>query len=105
LRRAKTLGLMVQLILIKRVLRSILYGKRVCMLRTVDRSVEQMQNVRDFTSLTNNELYEEYEKLGRRVMYYAAAEGDWGRETADRMATENEYYTLQKEIRSRGLEI
>ena len=59
---------------------------------------------KDFTSLTNDELYEEYDKLARRVMYYNAAEGNWSKETADRNACEAEYYACQKELMSRGLE-
>lgn len=64
-----------------------------------------MPNVNDYTTLTTDELYEEYEKLGRRVMYYAAAEGNWSRETADRNECENEYYTVQNELRKRGLQV
>ena len=60
---------------------------------------------KNYVDLTNDELYEEYDKLGRRVMYYAAAEGNWSSETKERMETEAEYYSCQKEIRNRGLEI
>lgn len=63
-----------------------------------------MDNVKDFTNLTNDELYEEYVKLARRVMYYNAAEGNWSRETADRNACEAEYYACQKELTVRGLQ-
>jgi hypothetical protein len=64
-----------------------------------------MQNVTDYTTFTSDELYEEYDKLARRVMYYAAAEGNWSRETADRNACEAEYYACQKELKARGLQI
>ena len=57
----------------------------------------------DYINLTNDELYEEYDRLGRQVMYYAAAEGNWASETKDRMETEAEYYACQKEIEKRGL--
>jgi len=64
-----------------------------------------MENIKDFTVIANDELYEEYDKLGRRYMYYAAAEGNWSQETADRLACEKEYYACQREIRARGLEV
>lgn len=58
-----------------------------------------------FTNLTNDELYEEYDKLTRRYMYYQAAEGNWSRETADRNECEKEFYTVQDELRKRGLQV
>lgn len=64
-----------------------------------------MQNVTDYTTFTSDELYEEYNNLGRRVMYYAAAEGNWSSETADRIACEADYYAAQNELKKRGLQI
>ena len=61
--------------------------------------------MKDLKEMTNDELYEEYDKLARRYMYYQAAEGNYSRETKERLACEQEYFTVQQELRDRGLAI
>ncbi len=58
----------------------------------------------DFTTLTNEALLEEYDRLWRTHMYFMAAEGNWSSETNDRKANEKEYYACMKELDARGLE-
>lgn len=57
-----------------------------------------------FEKLTDNELTEETHRLARSVSYYNAAEGNWSRETADRNATNAEFWTARKEMERRGIE-
>jgi hypothetical protein len=64
-----------------------------------------MMMSKTITEMTDDELYEEYDRLGRIYMYYQAAEGNWSRETAERNAAETEYFICQRELRNRGLSI
>ena len=59
----------------------------------------------DYTILSNEKLTEEYHRLASAVSYYNAAEGNWSRETKDRLECEREYFACQKEIMARGIEI
>lgn len=59
----------------------------------------------DYKALTDDMLLEEYDTLARRVMYYAAAEGNWARETKDRNECERQYYAVCREIRERGIKL
>jgi len=56
-----------------------------------------------YAEMTNEQLLEEYDKLGRRYMYYAAAEGNWSREAKERHECEVEYFACQREINARGI--
>lgn len=60
--------------------------------------------MKDLTTLTDEALLEEYDRLWRTHMYYMAAEGNWSAETNDRKANEKEYYACMKELDDRGLE-
>lgn len=57
----------------------------------------------DFSTLTNEELVKEYDRLWRASMYYMAAEGNWEKERADREATNKEFDAVENEIKARGL--
>jgi hypothetical protein len=58
-----------------------------------------------YSDMTDEQLVEQYDTLGRSYMYYQAAEGNWSRETKDRLECEREYFACQKEIMARGIEI
>jgi hypothetical protein len=58
-----------------------------------------------YSDMTDEQLVEQYDRLGRSYMYYQAAEGNWSRETKDRLECEREYFACQKEIMARGIEI
>lgn len=57
----------------------------------------------DYTSLTNDKLLEEYDRLWRSYMYYMAAEGNWSSEAKERKETEAEFWACEKEVDARGL--
>lgn len=59
----------------------------------------------DYTTLTDDQLTEEYNNLFGRYMYFMAAEGNWNQETEARRATEKEYYACIQEMATRGMQI
>ena len=61
--------------------------------------------MKDFNTMTDEQLVEEYDSLFRRYMYYMAAEGNWSQEAAARGEVTAQFYACQKECEDRGLEI
>ena len=61
--------------------------------------------MKDFKSMTVEELEAEYDRLWRQRMYYMAAEGNWSSEAKERGETTKEYYACVKECEDRGLDI
>lgn len=60
--------------------------------------------MKDFASMTNEQLIEEMDRLWRSYMYYMAAEGNWSSETNDRQAVTKEYYACIDECKKRDIE-
>jgi hypothetical protein len=58
-----------------------------------------------YVDMSDQELLEEYDRLGRIYMYYQAAEGNYAKETKDRLAAEAEFFDCQHEVRERNLPI
>ena len=58
---------------------------------------------KDYKSLSDEQLIEEYSRLFSNHMYYMAAEGNWAAEAEDRRANEKEYYACEDEMKARGL--
>ena len=59
----------------------------------------------DFTTLTNEELEQEMDRLWRSHMYYMAAEGNWESERSARETNDKEYWACIIECKKRGLEV
>lgn len=57
----------------------------------------------DYTTLTDEQLLETFDRLWRNRMYYMAAEGNWAAEAAERGANEKEYWACEAEVKARDL--
>ena len=60
--------------------------------------------MKNYKEMTDDQLFEEYMRLGRNQMYYMAAEGNWSSEAKERGETNAEYYACSAECAKRGLE-
>ena len=61
--------------------------------------------MKDFKTMTNEELETEYDRLWRAHMYYMAAEGNWSSEAKERGEVEKEYWALIGEMKERNIEV
>ena len=61
--------------------------------------------MKDFKSMTVEELEVEYDRLWRQRMYYMAAEGNWSSEAKERGETNAEYWALINEMKERNIEL
>lgn len=60
--------------------------------------------MQDFTKLSNEELIQLTHTLASRVSFYNAAEGNWSKETADRLSTQAEFRAARDAMQERKLD-
>ena len=61
--------------------------------------------MKNYKEMTDDQLFEEYMRLGRNQMYYMAAEGNWSSEAKERGETNAEYWALINEMKERNIEL
>ena len=61
--------------------------------------------MKNYKEMTDNQLFEEYMRLGRNQMYYMAAEGNWSAEAKERGEANKEYWDCLAEMDSRNIKV